>query len=87
MPLEPLADKWRAWNWYVLEIDGHNMQEIVEAVNQAKSGFEKPTVIIAHTIPGKVYQSLKGSLNGMVNRQTKKRQKWRWTRSVHLKVK
>ncbi len=53
MPLEPLADKWRAWNWHVLEIDGHNMQEIVEAVNQAKAVFEKPTVIIAHTIPGK----------------------------------
>ncbi len=53
MPIEPLADKWRAWNWHVIEIDGHNMQEIVEAVNQAKAVFEKPSVIIAHTIPGK----------------------------------
>ena len=53
MPLEPLADKWRAFNWHVLEIDGHNFQQIVDAVNEAKAIHEKPTVIIAHTIPGK----------------------------------
>ncbi|TSC88700.1 MAG: transketolase N-terminal domain protein, partial [Microgenomates group bacterium Gr01-1014_5] len=53
MPLEPLADKYKAFNWHVLEIDGHNMEEIIDAVNQAKAIFEKPTVIIAHTIPGK----------------------------------
>jgi transketolase len=53
MPLEPLADKWRAFNWHVIEIDGHNFNEIVDAVNQAKAIAEKPTVIIAHTIPGK----------------------------------
>ncbi len=53
MPLEPLADKWRAWNWHVIEIDGHNFEEIVDAVGRAKAVFEKPTMIIAHTIPGK----------------------------------
>lgn len=53
MPLEPLADKWRAFNWHVIEIDGHNFNDIVDAVNQAKAITEKPTVIIAHTIPGK----------------------------------
>jgi transketolase len=53
MPLEPLADKWRAFNWHVIEIDGHNFTEIIDAVNQAKAITEKPTVIIAHTIPGK----------------------------------
>ncbi len=53
MPLEPLADKWRAWNWHVIEIDGHNMEEIAESFETAKAVFEKPTVIIAHTIPGK----------------------------------
>lgn len=53
MSLEPLADKWRAFNWHVIEIDGHNFNEIVDAVNQAKAITEKPTVIIAHTIPGK----------------------------------
>lgn len=53
MPLEPLADKWRAFNWHVIEIDGHNHQEIMDAVAEAKAIYEKPTVIIAHTIPGK----------------------------------
>ncbi|TAL49196.1 transketolase [Patescibacteria group bacterium] len=53
IPLEPLADKWRARNWHVIEIDGHNFADIHEAVNRAKAVFEKPSVIIAHTIPGK----------------------------------
>lgn len=53
MPLEPLADKYKAFNWHVLEIDGHNMEAIIDACEQAKAIFEKPTVIIAHTIPGK----------------------------------
>lgn len=53
MPLEPLADKWRAFNWHVLEIDGHSFQEIYDAIGQAKSVFNRPTVIIAHTTPGK----------------------------------
>ena len=53
MPLEPLRAKWEAWNWHVLEIDGHNFEEIIDGVDEAKAIFEKPTVIIAHTIPGK----------------------------------
>lgn len=53
MPLEPLRAKWESFNWHVQEIDGHNFKEIVDAVNQAKAIFEKPSVIIAHTIPGK----------------------------------
>ncbi|MDO8602045.1 MAG: transketolase [bacterium] len=53
MPLEPLADKYRAFNWHVLEIDGHNLRAIVDAVSEARAISEKPTVIIAHTIPGK----------------------------------
>lgn len=53
MPLEPLADKFKAFNWSVLEVDGHNLLEIIEAINKAKAIFENPTVIIAHTIPGK----------------------------------
>ncbi len=53
MPLEPLFDKFRAFGWSVLEIDGHNFSEIIEAINKSKAIFENPTVIIAHTIPGK----------------------------------
>lgn len=53
MPLESLRAKYEAFNWHVLEIDGHNMQEIIDSFNEAKAIFEKPTMIIAHTIPGK----------------------------------
>lgn len=53
MPLEPLADKWRSFNWHVIEVDGHNMQHIIDAFEEAKAIYEKPTVILAHTIPGK----------------------------------
>jgi len=53
MPLEPLADKYRAFNWHVLEVDGHNISEFIQAIDEAKAIYEKPTLIIAHTIPGK----------------------------------
>ncbi len=53
MPLEPIADKYRAFNWHVLEVDGHNISAFVSAVEEAKAIYEKPTLIIAHTIPGK----------------------------------
>lgn len=53
MPLEPLRDKWTAFNWHVLEVDGHNIEAFVDAIQEAKAVYEKPTVIIAHTIPGK----------------------------------
>lgn len=53
MPLENLHDKWESFGWYVLEIDGHNMKAIIDAVDEAKTITNKPTVIIAHTIAGK----------------------------------
>ena len=53
MPLEPLRAKYEAFNWHVLEIDGHNFFEIISAFDEAKAIYEKPVVIIAHTIPGK----------------------------------
>lgn len=53
MPLEPFADKFRAFNWSVIEVDGHNIREIIDAANEAKSIAENPTAIICHTIPGK----------------------------------
>lgn len=53
MPLEPLADKYRAFNWHVIEIDGHNFREIVDACDEAKSIQDRPTLILAHTTPGK----------------------------------
>lgn len=53
MPLEPLGDKYKAFNWHTLHIDGHNIEEIIDSVNHARAVYEKPTVIIAHTTPGK----------------------------------
>lgn len=53
MPLEPLKTKFEAFNWSVIDIDGHNIQEAIDAFKKAMSIFENPTVIIAHTIPGK----------------------------------
>lgn len=53
MPLESLAAKYEAFNWHVLEVNGHNIEEFIDAVDTAKAIYEKPTLIIAHTIPGK----------------------------------
>jgi transketolase len=53
MPLDPLVDKWQSFNWHVLEINGHNVREIVEAFETANEIHNKPTVIIAHTTKGK----------------------------------
>ena len=53
MPLEPLIDKFKTFNWTVIDIDGHNIREVIDAFVKAMAIFENPTVIIAHTIPGK----------------------------------
>ena len=53
MPLSPLHDKWKAFGWHVQEIDGHDMSAIIGALKEAQTVFEKPSVILAHTIPGK----------------------------------
>mgnify|MGYP000415687452 CR=1 FL=1 len=53
MPLEPLREKYDSFGWHVLEVDGHNIRHLIDAFEEAKAIYEKPTVIIAHTIPGK----------------------------------
>ncbi len=53
MPLENVRAKWEAFNWHVLEINGHNFDEIINACNEAKAIENKPVMILAHTIPGK----------------------------------
>jgi len=53
MPLEDLTAKFKAFNWFVIEVDGHNIREILDAMKKAKSMAANPTVIICHTIPGK----------------------------------
>ncbi|MDP3795119.1 MAG: transketolase [bacterium] len=53
MPIEPLKEKYESFNWHVLEINGHDFEEIVGAFETAKAIYEKPVVIISHNIPGK----------------------------------
>ncbi|HVI42949.1 MAG TPA: transketolase [Anaerovoracaceae bacterium] len=53
MNSNPIIDKWRGFGWNVLEIDGHNMEQILTALDEADSATDKPTVIIAHTVKGK----------------------------------
>lgn len=53
MPLEPIADKYRAFNWHVIEVNGHDFAAFIAAIDEAKAIYEKPTMIIAHTIAGK----------------------------------
>jgi len=60
MPLEPLADKWRAFGWHVMEIDGHDMAAVVAALEIAKSIRGKPTMIIAETVKGKGVSFMEG---------------------------
>jgi len=53
MPLEPLKEKYASFNWHVIEINGHDFNDIFNACNKAMTILNKPIIIIAHTIPGK----------------------------------
>jgi transketolase len=53
MPMEPLREKYEAFNWHVLDIDGHSFPAIVGAAEEARAIYERPVMVIAHTIPGK----------------------------------
>lgn len=53
MPLVPMVDKWKSFNWHVIEIDGHNIRQILEVLNKTRHLHGKPSIIIAHTIKGK----------------------------------
>jgi len=52
-PIEPIAAKYRAFGWHVIEVDGHNIKSLIDACEESKAVYERPTMIIAHTIPGK----------------------------------
>jgi transketolase len=60
MPLEPLADKYRAFNWEVLECDGNDIAEFIEVAERAKAVKGKPQVIVANTVPGKGVSYMEG---------------------------
>lgn len=53
MNVAPISEKWEAFGWNVIEIDGHNMEQILDALDAAEACKGKPTVIVAHTVKGK----------------------------------
>jgi transketolase len=53
MPVDPVREKWEAFNWHTIEIDGHDMAQIVDALEAARAFKGQPTIIIANTIKGK----------------------------------
>lgn len=61
MPMGDIKAKYESFGWAVLEIDGHNFEQIIGALNEAKAIYEKPTMIIAHTIPGKGVDFMEGN--------------------------
>ncbi|PJA50990.1 transketolase, partial [Candidatus Shapirobacteria bacterium CG_4_9_14_3_um_filter_36_12] len=63
MPMDEMLDKYQAFNWHVQEIDGHNFMEIIEAVENAKAVFDRPSCIIARTIPGKGVSFMENDFN------------------------
>ncbi len=60
MGLEPLAAKWQAFGWHTIEINGHDLQQILDAFQKAKTIKDKPTIIIAHTVKGKGVSFMEG---------------------------
>ncbi|MGD2037164.1 MAG: transketolase [Desulfobacterales bacterium] len=53
MPIHPAVDKWKAFGWHVLDIDGHDMAQVVQALEEAKAHRGAPTMIVANTVKGK----------------------------------
>lgn len=62
LDIEPIVDKWRAFNWNVIEIDGHNFTDIERAFGEAEAHKEGPSIIIAHTIKGKGVSFMEGNV-------------------------
>jgi transketolase len=60
MEIEPLADKWKAFGWCVLECNGHDFKDLIITFNKARQSIDKPTVIIAHTVMGKGIREIEG---------------------------
>ncbi|MFA5860643.1 MAG: transketolase, partial [Candidatus Thermoplasmatota archaeon] len=63
MSVEPVPERWRAFGWNVLEIDGHDYEEIIGAFEKAQRVAGKPTMIVAHTVKGKGISYMEGTLS------------------------
>ena len=60
MPIEPVMEKWQAFGWHVRRIDGHDIEVVINTLNEAKSVTDKPTLIVADTIKGKGVSFMEG---------------------------
>jgi transketolase len=60
MPFEPVRAKWESFNWNIIEIDGHDIKQVLDALHEADASKDKPTVIIANTIKGKGVSYMEG---------------------------
>ena len=89
MPLENLRAKLESFNWFVIEIDGHNIEEIINSCKMARSVAQRPTAIIAHTIPGKgvKFMEYKFEWHGMPPDKDQARDAMRQLRSLEGKIK
>lgn len=89
MPLEPLREKYESFNWHVLEVDGHNIAEFIAATHEAQAIYEKPTAIIAHTVPGKgvSFMEFDPAWHGMPPNQEQAKQALKELRTLGGKIK
>lgn len=60
--LDPVANKWSSFGWHVIEIDGHNMSEILTAFEEAKQINDQPTIIVSHTVKSKGVSFMEGKI-------------------------
>ena len=89
MPLEPFREKYLSFGWNVIDVDGHNIEEVISAVAEARAVYEKPTAIIAHTIPGKgvSFMERKYEWHGMPPNKEQARQALKELRTLGGKIK
>jgi transketolase len=88
MPLEDLKLKWEAFGWHVQEVDGHNIEAIIDACAMSRAMSEKPSLIIAHTTPGKGVEFMEGDYHwhGMVPNKQQAKEALHDLRSLKGKV-
>lgn len=84
-PIENLVEKWSSFGWNVIEIDGHNMLEILKALDAAKAYTDGPTVILAHTVKGKCFSFAEGKAKYHNAAMTEEEYKQAWTCIENLK--
>jgi len=63
MDMSPFEEKWKSFNWHVISIDGHDIEAVIKALEEAKTVKGKPTVFIANTVKGKGVSFMEDQVN------------------------